>query len=417
MTIMKTRLLFMLLFTTVSTFTFAQTTLIPDSNFEQALIDLGIDSDGVINGEVLTADVEDVLSLEVQENSISDLTGIEDFSSLQDLYCFGNQLTNLNISQNSVLALLWCYENQLTTLNVTQNTLLTELNIRSNQFSSLDVTQNSFLTYLNISSNQFNTLDVTQNLLLTTLVVTYNQFSSLDVTHNTSLTTLRLTSNQFASIDISQNINLTWLTASINQFASIDLSQNLALVSLSIIENQLTSIDVSENAELQGLVCDNNLITNIDLSQNTLLQTVRCEGNQLTSLNIKNGNSNGIISFHTINNPNLDCIQVDADVVDNIPANWDYDAGVSFSNDCEYLGVNDNELSEISIYPNPTNDKLFAAIGDTDTIQSLQLFSVTGKLLLDSNLTEIDVSNLPTGMYLLKIQTDKGLSVKKVIKK
>ena len=33
-----------------SVFTFAQTTAIPDPNFEQALIDLGIDSDATING-------------------------------------------------------------------------------------------------------------------------------------------------------------------------------------------------------------------------------------------------------------------------------------------------------------------------------------------------------------------------------
>ena len=38
-------------------------TLIPDSNFELYLINTGIDTDGVINGQVLTSDIEDELEL------------------------------------------------------------------------------------------------------------------------------------------------------------------------------------------------------------------------------------------------------------------------------------------------------------------------------------------------------------------
>ena len=41
----------------------SQITLIPDADFEQALIDLGIDSDGMINGQVFTSDIENIISL------------------------------------------------------------------------------------------------------------------------------------------------------------------------------------------------------------------------------------------------------------------------------------------------------------------------------------------------------------------
>jgi hypothetical protein len=44
--------------------TLAQTTAIPDQNFEQALIDMNIDIDGVINGQVLTSDIDDVIELD-----------------------------------------------------------------------------------------------------------------------------------------------------------------------------------------------------------------------------------------------------------------------------------------------------------------------------------------------------------------
>jgi len=66
----------------------AQTTAIPDEVFEQALIDLGIDSDGTINGQVLTSDIENVVELDfenVPNDFITDLTGIQHFTALEVL--------------------------------------------------------------------------------------------------------------------------------------------------------------------------------------------------------------------------------------------------------------------------------------------------------------------------------------------
>lgn len=86
---------FLLLF--ISTITsYAQTTAIPDPNFEYALIDLGIDSDGTVNGQVLTADIADITSLDFSGYYLSDLTGIEDFSVLKVLNISDTGLSNGN---------------------------------------------------------------------------------------------------------------------------------------------------------------------------------------------------------------------------------------------------------------------------------------------------------------------------------
>ena len=95
-----------------------QKTTIPDSNFEQALIDLGIDSDGVINSSVLTSDVASISSLDVSGREISQLTGIEDFINLSELYCQNNLLTSLSLSSNTKLAILDCSENDLFSIKV-----------------------------------------------------------------------------------------------------------------------------------------------------------------------------------------------------------------------------------------------------------------------------------------------------------
>jgi len=86
---------------------YAQITTIPDSNFEQALIDLGIDSDGIINGQVLTSDIDTVIILNVSNKGIDDLTGIEDFTALENLDVSNNDLIVLDLSNNLQLKELY----------------------------------------------------------------------------------------------------------------------------------------------------------------------------------------------------------------------------------------------------------------------------------------------------------------------
>ena len=99
---MKSRLPFYVFFL-ISYIGVSQNTHIPDYNFEQALIDLVIDSDGVINNSVLTSDISGVTTLAVNNRGINDLTGIEDFISLTSLTCYSNPLGSLDISQNTAL--------------------------------------------------------------------------------------------------------------------------------------------------------------------------------------------------------------------------------------------------------------------------------------------------------------------------
>ena len=91
-------------------------TYVPNNNFEQALIDLGYED--LVNDYVLTENISGVTNLVIEENGISDLTGIEDFTALTYLNCRYNQLTSLDVSANTALAYLNCFNNQLTYLNM-----------------------------------------------------------------------------------------------------------------------------------------------------------------------------------------------------------------------------------------------------------------------------------------------------------
>ena len=60
-----------------------QQTFIPDDNFEQALIEIGLDS--LIDNLVLTSNIDTVEYLKLTNLNISSLEGIQDFSSLKIL--------------------------------------------------------------------------------------------------------------------------------------------------------------------------------------------------------------------------------------------------------------------------------------------------------------------------------------------
>ena len=113
----------------------AQTTNIPDPEFEQALIDLGIDSDGTVNQEVLTADISGISSLDVNSRNITDLKGIQDFSSLTFLDCSNNELSILNVNENKNLEELICFFNKLTLLQVSGASALEILKCENKKFN------------------------------------------------------------------------------------------------------------------------------------------------------------------------------------------------------------------------------------------------------------------------------------------
>jgi len=123
-------------------------TYVPDDNFEQALIALGYDS--ILDDYVLTSNINTVAFLDVPNQNITDLTGIEDFISLTNLQCHDNQLTTLDVSANTALTYLNCDYNQLTNLDVSTNTALTTLQCDFNQLTSLDVEYETlvFIVYI-----------------------------------------------------------------------------------------------------------------------------------------------------------------------------------------------------------------------------------------------------------------------------
>ena len=138
----------------------AQTTYVPDDNFEAYLEANGM-GNGIANDNyVTTSSIEYVQTLDLEVMfpqpswNIADLTGIEDFTNLQYLYLTGNNnITNLNLSNNTYLIEFWCSNTQLSSLDVSSNPNLVKLAIGGNELSSLNLSGATSLTELYCSDN------------------------------------------------------------------------------------------------------------------------------------------------------------------------------------------------------------------------------------------------------------------------
>ena len=263
---------------------------IPDANFKAYLVgNAAINTDA--DTEISCAEANSFTGIiDCNGLVISDLTGIEAFTALTELACNSNNLTSLDVSNNTVLSVLRCYSNNLSSLDLSNNTTLTELYCQINYLTSLDVTNNTLLNQLHCHSNSINSLDVTNNTALTSLYCYTNSISSLDLSNNTTLISL-------------------WCSS-----------------------NNLTSLDLSNNTDLNYLWCYSNNISSLDLRNNTTLVDFRGYSNGLSSLDVSNGNNANMINanFLASNNPNLSCIKVDD--VTYSDANWtNIDAASNFT--------------------------------------------------------------------------------------
>jgi hypothetical protein len=187
---MKTFGTLLLLITIIHSLANSQNVEIPDTAFLYALIDEGVDTNG--DSLISNAEAEIIISLDMNERGIVDMTGIEAFVLLDTLDCSDNSLTSLDLSNNKMLRELKCTQNNLTSLEVTNNDLLEWLHCWNNELTSLDVSSNTALKALYIQGNQIDKIDVANNTGLRFLRCRGNQLAHLDVTNNTSLTSLSI---------------------------------------------------------------------------------------------------------------------------------------------------------------------------------------------------------------------------------
>ena len=101
--------------TPINTITF------PDANFRAAVLTNYSDGSGNVD--------ESVTFINVISQNIAGLTGLEYYTSLEQLYCSNNLLTSLDVSSNTALKLLSCGTNEISVLDLSHNPSLATLKL------------------------------------------------------------------------------------------------------------------------------------------------------------------------------------------------------------------------------------------------------------------------------------------------
>lgn len=220
-------------------------------------------------GDIYYSDVKDIYTLDASNRSISDLTGIEYFTGLYNLYIGGNNISDLSpVASLSNISYLDASDNNIISITPLSSLLtLNTLDLRNNKISDItDLKGLTNLTFLNLQGNLITTISSLINL--------------------TNLENLNLEGNKLISFEnLKSLINLKYLYITgtgINDLTP--LSTLSELTELAAGENQITDISpLSSLKNIQNLLLNNNKICDITpLSNLTNLTQLWLSSNKIS---------------------------------------------------------------------------------------------------------------------------------------
>lgn len=150
-----------------------QKTYIPDDNFEQVLIDNGFDD--VLDDYVLTSNISGITCFSspeqrtiFHEKGITDMTGIQDFTSIKFLSLYGNPITSIDVSSLANLGYIDISNTNISSVDLSNNSQLTSAYLGNANLTSVNVTGLSNLRILNLSgSGSISSINVSSSEKLT----------------------------------------------------------------------------------------------------------------------------------------------------------------------------------------------------------------------------------------------------------
>jgi hypothetical protein len=79
-----------------------------------------------------------------------------------------------------------------------------------------------------------------------------------------------------------------------------------------------------------------------------------------------------------------------------------------------------NGINELDIYPNPSKGLLNVKSDESLNNKSIEILNINGQIMfkntIDKPISQINISDFGQGVYFIKIISEKGIIVKKIIK-
>ena len=367
------------IFFVCTTHGYAQTTIIPDSNFEQALIDLGHDT-GTPDGSIITATANAVTgTLDLRNKNISNLTGIKAFTSIDKLDIRENSITTLDLSNLTNLIYLEAADNGMTSVDVSGLTNLKNLILQRNSLTSVNLTGLSSLDYLYLGENNLTSINVNDSPNIRRLYVNQNSnLGNFTINHISTLVTLKAQATAITSltIDLANHPALALIEA-------FDCT-NLGTLSFS---NSGTGTPVLTKVDIR-----NSAVTSLDITSITSLEILEAEGNGMTSIT-----ANGVSSLKRliVQNNNLTSINL---------------SGLS---SLEYLYAGQNQLTSIDVSgSHPSLSRLY--VNDNSNLGNFSVSNLIGLNRFRANDTNISSLDLSSNTSLTQVHIHNNTSLTEV---
>jgi hypothetical protein len=253
-----------------------------------------------------------------------------------------------------------------------------------------------------------------------------NNNGEIEVQEALPIKTLVLNSSNISDLTgIEYFINLESLWPTYNNLTTIDLSTLIQLKNLFVVHNQITSLDISNQTQLIQIDISFNNFSTLDLSSNNNLVQLWCRNNpNLTYINLKN-NQNQTFPLSGsgvcwINVPSLSTICADSSEISALQqflTTCNNSPTIAVTTDC-LLATESFETANYNVYPNPTAGILnIACKNDLIRIEFYDSQLRLIKKIDNLNKTlEVDLSSFSRGCYFLKIISNDGVAIKKVLK-
>ena len=225
----------------------------PDPAFRNYLIETyDFAKDGILTDE----EIKNTKRLFLDIDSIKSLKGIEYFTDLKKLFCFFNEITELDMSRNTKLTYLDCSNCKITKLNIANNVLLDTLYCENNELTELDISNNTELVYLDCYDNKLTQLDVSKNTALAQLDFESNQIASIDLSNNIWLEEMYCSGNGMTQLDVSACQQLELLHCYHNKISGQNMDNLISSLPLNDTPTyfDLAVVDFTEEADKEGNV-------------------------------------------------------------------------------------------------------------------------------------------------------------------
>ncbi len=205
---------------------------------------------------------------------------------------------------------------------------------------------------------------------------------------------------------------------------NVAISGNGVAVGTSVITANTANLDFGEVAldssvVLTYTILGSNLTDNIEISlQNGVDFTISDDNNTFgTSLTLSQ--IGGIISQTTIYVKFAPTGRADySDTIFNVCTGATSRA-IALTGSTPTVKISDVNETQISVYPNPSNG-IFNVKTSSNDVSNIYIYDMSGKIIysniLNTDVNTIDISNQANGLYLIKVQTNDEIIIKKVIK-